>query len=160
MKEGAGVCCGPCNPSKWEANIWGWLEVRRSAMLHYTMNEHSHWACWQYGHSGGTQGWLGVNFACRIHAVTSASSSGSLGFIVWSVVGWLIVYEDGSYHYPGQYSKTICWSQIGWYLFWGGSILMARPSTSRSWHDCGKFKKKEGLIFLSNKYFKHFLQYL
>ena len=43
--------------------------------------------------------------------VTSASSSGSLGFIVcvWSVVGWLIVYQDGDYLYPGQYSQTICW---------------------------------------------------
>ena len=57
----AGVCCGPCNPSKWEADIWGWLEVRGSAILHYTVNQHPHWACWQYGHtSGGTQGWLGV----------------------------------------------------------------------------------------------------
>jgi hypothetical protein len=56
----AGVCCGPCNPSKWEADIWGWLEVRRSAILHYTVNQRLHWACWQYGHSGGTQGWLGV----------------------------------------------------------------------------------------------------
>ena len=23
-------------------------------------NDKLHWACWQYGHSGGTQGWLGV----------------------------------------------------------------------------------------------------
>ena len=25
----AGVCCGPCNPSKckWEARIWGWLAI-------------------------------------------------------------------------------------------------------------------------------------
>ena len=49
-----------CNPSKWEADIWGWLEVRRSAMFHYTVNQRPHWACWQYGHSGGTRGWLGV----------------------------------------------------------------------------------------------------
>ena len=49
-----------CNPSKWEADIWGWLEVRRSAMLHYTVNQRPHWACRQYGHSGGTRGWLGV----------------------------------------------------------------------------------------------------
>ena len=54
----AGVCCGPCNPSKWEADIWGWLKVRRSAMLHYTVNQRPHWACWQYGRSGGTQEWL------------------------------------------------------------------------------------------------------
>ena len=48
-----------CNPSKWEADIWGWLEVR-SAMLHYTVNQRPYWACRQYGHSGGTRGWLGV----------------------------------------------------------------------------------------------------
>ena len=29
-------------------------------MLHYTMNQHWHWACRQYGHSGGIRGWLGV----------------------------------------------------------------------------------------------------
>ena len=23
----AGVCCGPCNPSKWKAELWWWLEV-------------------------------------------------------------------------------------------------------------------------------------
>ena len=28
-----------CNPSNWEADIWGWLEVRRSTMLHYTVNQ-------------------------------------------------------------------------------------------------------------------------
>ena len=54
------VCCGPCNPSKWEADIWGWLEVRRSAILHYTVNQRPHWACRQYGQPGGTWGWLGV----------------------------------------------------------------------------------------------------
>ena len=29
-------------------------------MLHYTVNQRPHWACQQYGHSGGTWGWLGV----------------------------------------------------------------------------------------------------
>ena len=29
-------------------------------MLHYTVIQHPHWACHQYGQSGGTQGWLGV----------------------------------------------------------------------------------------------------
>ena len=53
-----GVCCGPCNPSKWEADIWGWLEVRRSALLYYTVNQRQHWACWQYGHSGRTRGFI------------------------------------------------------------------------------------------------------
>jgi hypothetical protein len=85
----AGVCCGPCNPSKWEADIWGWLEVRRSAMLIYTVNQRPHWAYQQYGHSGGNPGmarcWemsnlpAGYILQCK---VTSASSSGSLGFIV------------------------------------------------------------------------------
>ena len=53
-----GVHC--CNPSKWEAEFWGWLEVWRPALLCFTVNQRPHWACWQYGHSGGTQGWLGV----------------------------------------------------------------------------------------------------
>ena len=39
----AGICCGPCNPSKWEDDTWGWLEVRRSAML-----QCPYWACQQY----------------------------------------------------------------------------------------------------------------
>jgi hypothetical protein len=29
-------------------------------MLHYTVNQRPHWARRQYGHSGGTLGWLGV----------------------------------------------------------------------------------------------------
>ena len=73
--------------------------------------------------------------------VKSVSSSGSLyvcSLCVWSVVGWLIVYQDGNFLYPRLYSQNICWSQI-----WGGNILMARPSTfleSRTWwgHDYGK----------------------
>ena len=28
------------------------LEVRRSTMLLYTVKQHPHWACRQYGHSG------------------------------------------------------------------------------------------------------------
>ena len=55
---------------------------------------------------------------------------------VWSIVGLLIVYQDGNYLYPGQYSQTICWLQIRWYSLWGGNILLVRPSTfleSRSW---------------------------
>ena len=48
------------------------------------------------------------------HKGTWASSSGLLGFhCVWSVVGWLIVHQDGNYLQPiGQYSQTICPSQI------------------------------------------------
>ena len=29
-------------------------------MLHHTVNQGPHWTCQQYGHSGGTWGWLGV----------------------------------------------------------------------------------------------------
>ena len=56
----AGVSYRPYNPSKWEADIWGWLEVRRSAIIYYTVNQYPHWAWLQYGHTGGTQGRLGV----------------------------------------------------------------------------------------------------
>ena len=54
------VTAGICNWSKWEADIWGWFEVRRSAMLHFNERQRPHWACWQYGHTGGTWWWLGV----------------------------------------------------------------------------------------------------
>ena len=54
-----------CNPSKWGADIWGWVEVRRSAMLHYTVNQCLHWACCQYCYSGGIRGWLGFE-RCRL----------------------------------------------------------------------------------------------
>jgi hypothetical protein len=47
-------------PSKWEADIWGWLEVRRCAMLHFNERQRPYWACRQYGHTGGTRVWLGV----------------------------------------------------------------------------------------------------
>ena len=46
----AGVCGGPCNPSKREAELWGWLEVWRPALLCFTVNQHPHWACWQCPH--------------------------------------------------------------------------------------------------------------
>ena len=55
-------------------------------MLHYTVNQLPHWACRQYGHSGVTWGWLGVAGYIPQHKVTSASSSGSLGFIVCEVL--------------------------------------------------------------------------
>ena len=38
----AGVCCGPCNPSKWEARIWGWLEDGSPAALCVTLNQRPH----------------------------------------------------------------------------------------------------------------------
>ena len=43
--------------------------------LRSAMNQRLHWACQQYGHSGGTQGWLGVNFACRIHPAAQSDIS-------------------------------------------------------------------------------------
>ena len=51
-----GLFARTCNPSKWEADIWGWLEVRRSAMIHFNDRQRPHWACRQYGHTGGTRG--------------------------------------------------------------------------------------------------------
>ena len=98
-----GVCCGPRNPSKWEADIWGWLEVRRSAILQYTVNQHPHWACRQYGHSGGTWGWLGVERwqLCLLDTFRSANwhRRAAVGhwvsLCVCSVVGWLVVYQLG-----------------------------------------------------------------
>ena len=35
-------------------------DLRPGSMLCYTVNQRPHWACRQYGHSGGTRGWLGV----------------------------------------------------------------------------------------------------
>ena len=139
----AGVFCGPSNPSKWEAEIWGWLEVRRSATLQYTVNQRTevrfasflssgfttvinpperklakhtsvqcpHWACWQeYGHSGGTQGRLGVERHQLCLKDTSLSAKWHrqaavghwISLCLWSVVGWLIVYQDGIYLNPGH----------------------------------------------------------
>jgi hypothetical protein len=46
-----------------------------------------------------------------------------VSLLEWSVVGWLIVYQEGNYLYRGQYSQTICQSQIGWYHLQGRKIL-------------------------------------
>ena len=99
----AGVCCGPCNPSKWEADIWGWLEVRRSAILHSTVNQPPHWACRQYGHTWGTRGWLGVDrwqlsLWDTPHSTKcnrQAASGHWVSLCVCSVVGWLLAYQLG-----------------------------------------------------------------
>ena len=99
----AGVCCGSCNPSKWEADIWRWLEVRKFAILHYTVNQRLHWACQQYGHSGGTREWLGIQRWQLSLPDTSRSAKCHrqvavghwFSFCVCSVVGWLIVYQLG-----------------------------------------------------------------
>ena len=69
------VCCRSCDSRKWLADSWGWLDVRRSAMLHYTVNQHHHWACWQYGHSGGTHGWLSFNICQLCLQDTSRSAN-------------------------------------------------------------------------------------
>ena len=111
----------PCNPCKWEADIWGWLEVRRSAMLYYKVNQCPHWACQKCGHSGGTRGWLGVkrwqlclqdtSRSAKCHRRAAVGHWVSL--CVWSVVGWLIVYQLGILSLScSQYSQTICWR--GW----------------------------------------------
>ena len=51
------VTAGICNRSKWEADIWGWFEVRRSAVLHYKVNQSLHWTCQQYDHPGMARRW-------------------------------------------------------------------------------------------------------
>ena len=108
-----------CNPSKWEADIWGWLEVRRSAMLHFNKRQRPHWACRQYSHDGGTQGLTRCQEMATLPAgcipqrkVPSASSSGSLGVIV-CVQYCRIVYQLGILSLScSQYSQTIYWR--GW----------------------------------------------
>ena len=72
---------------------------------------------WQYGHLGWTRGWLGVK-RCQLWLQDTSCSTkqhrqAAVGHCVWSVVGWLIVYQDGDYLQPiGQYSQTICRLQI------------------------------------------------
>ena len=97
----AGVCCGPCNPSKWEAEFWGWLEVWRPALLCSTVNQHPHWACWQYGHSGGTQGWLGVGE----RAIWAVGYIQQLKALLGSSNGW------AQCRFPDQnrQTKVLCW---------------------------------------------------
>ena len=89
----AGVCCRPCNPSKWEADIWGW-HLRMTwgqevcyALLHckpaFVLGLPTVWSHW--GDLGMARCWemstLPAGYIPR-RKVTSASSSGSLGFIV------------------------------------------------------------------------------
>ena len=122
-----------CNPSKWEADIWGWLEVRRSAMLHFNERQRPHWACQQYGH-WGNRGMARCQEMSTLPAryIPQRSDIGKQQWVtgfhgVWSVVGWLIVYQDGDYLYPCQYSQTICRLQIGWYHLCSGNILIQGP---------------------------------
>lgn len=114
----------------------------RSGGLHYTVNQRTLWSLW------GNQGMARCREMSTLHAgyipqrkVTSASSSGSLGLImnfhcVWSVAGWLIVYQDGNYLYPGQYSQTIFLSKI----------KMIPPLEQE--HQCGKTQCIPGMQVL------------
>ena len=108
----AGVYCGSCNPSKWKADIWGWLEVRRSAMLHYTVNQRPHWACRQYGHPGGTRGWLGVKRYQLCKRDTSHSTKwyrraavGHWDSLCVKCSGMVDSAKMAIYLYPGQYTE-------------------------------------------------------
>ena len=76
---------------------WGWLGVERCQLC---LQDTSHSAKWH----------------------PQAAVGHWVSLCLWSVVGWLIVYQDDNYLYPGQYSQTIC------RLLWGGNILMARHS--------------------------------
>ena len=75
----ARVCYRPCNPNKWEADIWGWFEVRRSAVLHYKVNQSLHWTGQQYDQPGMARCWeMSTLPAGNIpqHKETSASCGG------------------------------------------------------------------------------------
>ena len=82
-----------CNPSKLEADIWGLLEVRRSAMLHFNECQRPHWylpAVWSHwGNLEVTRcqemATLPAGYIPQ-RKVPSASSSGSLDFIVCEVL--------------------------------------------------------------------------
>ena len=90
--------------------IWQKFQVfvikksKRSAMLHFNGHQRPHWACWQYSHTGETRGWLGVkrwelclrdtSRSAKCHR--RAEQQWVTGFrCMWSVVGWLIVYQLG-----------------------------------------------------------------
>ena len=121
MIEEAGVCCGPCNPSKWEDDIWGWPEVKKSAILHYRVNQGLHWACQQYGHTGGIRGWLGVEIwqLCLWDISRSAKchQGAAVGHWVSLCVKCCRMVDSVLYMCTlslscSQYSQTICWR--GW----------------------------------------------
>ena len=70
----AEVCCESCNPNKWEAEFWGWLEVWRPALLHV-----SQWIKVQTELAdsmvtlGEPRDWLGVGK--RVHWALDTSNS-------------------------------------------------------------------------------------
>ena len=103
------ICCGPCNLSKWEADIWGLLEVRRSAILADSM------VTLAWGNPGVARYWematLPAGYVLQ-RKVPWASSSGSLGFIRM-VDSVSITISSGILSLScSQYSQTICWH--GW----------------------------------------------
>ena len=140
---------GTFNSSKWEADIWGWLEVRSSSHSKpaSALGSPTVWSLWRNPRMARC--WAmsillsGYILQCK---VTSPSSSGSLGFTtnfhcVWSVVGWLMVYQDGNYLYPGRYTQTIWQSQImmillpsGWEYYHGKTkYIPGKQILVRSW---------------------------
>jgi hypothetical protein len=89
-------------------------------MIHYIVNQPPHWACRQYGHPGGTRGWLGVK-CCRI---------------VNSVPRWRL-----SLSWPIQ-SDHLSIADCDDTAFGAGTLTWQDPvQESRSFrgHDCGKF---------------------
>ncbi len=118
---------------------WG----QEVSMLHYTVNQCPHWACRQYGHSGGTRGWLGVerwqfclwdtSRSANCHR-RAAVGHWVVSLCVCSVVGWLIVYQLGILSLScSQYSQTICWRG------WDDNACLGVRNTSSSlqvWFKC------------------------
>ena len=95
----AGVCCGPCNPSKWGGgDIWGWLEVRRPLRSGGLLLASSVWDAVKghcaLGDPGVARCWEMAIIACGRHlAVQSAivEQQWETGVhCMWSVVEWLI----------------------------------------------------------------------
>ena len=139
---------GTCNPSKLKADIWGWLEVRRSAMLHYKVNHRPHWASQQYGHSGGTWGWLGVERCQLCLQDTSWSAKWHLRAAVGHWVSfWVRCCRMVG---TGQCTKMATISnqlaiivrpsfdhRLWWYRLQGGNIKMYIPG--KQVNDCKKF---------------------
>ena len=113
----AGVCCRPCNPSKWEDDL------RSKGLLYFT----TQWTSvrTQLANSMVTLdepgGWLGVkrwqlclqdtSRNAKCHRQTAVGHWVSL--CVCSVVEWLLVYQLGILSLScSQYSQTISWR--GW----------------------------------------------
>ena len=93
----AGVCCWPCNLSKWEADVWGWLRGQEVCyasfqwMPAFALSLSTVWS--HRGNPGKTRcremATLPLKYILQ-HKEPLASSSGSLDFIVSEVLldGW------------------------------------------------------------------------